>query len=486
MNAKKKPVIWTAQEVADALGLAMKTSWSATGVSIDSRSVAVGDLFIAITGPAHDGHRFVVEALEKGAVGAIIHCDPGQLTEDSGLADRMIEVADTLVGMQQLAAHARERSAARIIAVTGSVGKTGSKEILKLLLSDQGRTAATEGNLNNHWGLPLSLARMPKDTEFGIFEMGMNHVGEIRPLSLIASPDVSLITTVEMVHSEFFDSVEQIAESKAEIFAGFKSDSVAVLNIDNPMFDILKTIAGRSGAQTVRTFGCHQDADFRLILAESGNTHCRVQANIHARPVSFEIGMPGKHWALNAMGVLACIEAVGANVEQAIARLKDMHGLKGRGEFHEVKIDGGRFVLVDESYNASPISMTAAIETLGQMSVSGKGRRIVVLGDMLELGDEAEKCHGNLINPLLKSGIDLVFTAGQYMARLWDALPADMRGGHAMTSQNLSPLVTSAVRPDDIVMVKGSLGSKTGMIVDDLLEAGHRNGRVESKIVNGN
>ena len=486
MNSDSKPEIWTAADITDVLGVAAIAPWSATGVSIDSRSVESGDLFVAIVGPTFDGHDFVENAVQNGAVGAIVHRDPGHLTDDAAIAAKMIQVTDTLHALEMLAAHARERSAAKIVAVTGSVGKTGSKEILKLLLSDQGRTSVSEGNLNNHWGLPLSLSRMPENTEFGVFEMGMNHAGEIRPLSLIAKPDVSLITTVEQVHSEFFSSVEQIAESKAEIFAGLKPGGAAVLNADNPMFDYLNATARLSPDVSIKTFGYNVDADFRLLSVTQGNASSQVDARIDGRPISLEIGIPGRHWAMNAMGVLACVAAVGADVEQAAAKLKDMHGLKGRGELHSIEIEGGEFVLIDESYNASPVSMAAAVDVLGQMFVSGSGRRIVVLGDMLELGEDAEKLHRDLSGPLKENGIDLVFTAGQYMADLWDALPANMRGGHAMISRKLSPLVTGVIRPGDIVSVKGSLGSKMGVIVGDLMDMGNRDAHNKSQIVNGN
>lgn len=486
MNIDSKPVIWTTADITEVLGVAGAAPWSATGVSIDSRSVESGDLFVAIVGPTFDGHDFVETALQNGAAAAIIHRDPEQLTDDAAIAAKMIRVTDTLHALETLAAHARERSAAKIVAITGSVGKTGSKEILKLLLSDQGRTSVSEGNLNNHWGLPLSLSRMPKNTEFGIFEMGMNHAGEIHPLSLIARPDVSLITTVEQVHSEFFNSLEQIAESKAEIFAGLKSGGTAILNIDNPMFDYLDATARLSPDVSIKTFGYNVNADFRLLSVTQGNACSQVDAKIDGRLVSFEIGIPGRHWSMNAMGVLACVAAVGADVEQAAAKLKDMHGLKGRGELHSIEIEGGEFVLIDESYNASPVSMAAAFHVLGQMSVTGTGRRIAVLGDMLELGEDAEKLHSDLSGPLKENGIDLVFTAGQYMADLWNALPAHMRGGHAMTSQKLSPLVTGAIRPGDIISVKGSLGSKMKVIVSDLMDMGNRDAHVESQIVNGN
>jgi UDP-N-acetylmuramoyl-tripeptide--D-alanyl-D-alanine ligase len=486
MGATGKPVIWTAEETAAVLGAVAHTPWSATGVCIDSRSVEIGDLFVAISGPNHDAHDYVVDALSKGAVGAIVHADPTNLTDDKVVADRMIRVANTLDALMALAGYARKRSSAKIIAVTGSVGKTGTKEMLKLVLSDQGRTAANIGNLNNHWGLPLSLARMPRDTEFGIFEMGMNHAGEIRPLSLLATPDVCVITNVEQVHSAFFDSVEQIAEAKAEIFAGLKPEGTAILNVDSPMHEKLSAVAGANDTHSITTFGEHADADYRLISATSENARMQVAAAVSGVPLAFEIGIPGRHWALNAMCVLAAVSAVGADVGQAARKLADMHGVKGRGAWHSVEIDGGAFVVIDESYNASPVSMAAAIEVLGGVAVSQSARRIAVLGDMLELGDTSEIRHRDLIEPLIEHDIDLVFTAGQYMAGLWDGLPVNKRGGHAVTAGKLLPLVISKIRPGDIITVKGSAGSKTGVIVEGLLDMGMSDDRHESKIVNGN
>jgi len=486
MTANDKPVIWTANEVAQVLGVTFKESWSANGVSIDSRSVQDGDLFVAIAGPNFDAHQFVVEALANGAVGAIVHCDPNTLTRDPDMASRMIQVSDTLRALELLATHARDRSAAKIIAITGSVGKTGCKEMLKLALSEQGRTTASIGNLNNHWGLPLSLARMPKETEFGIFEMGMNHAQEIRPLSLITKPDVCLITNVELVHSEFFASVEHIAAAKAEILAGLKPDGVAVLNYDNAMFDQLKSATVASGQVAIKTFGESDGADFKLISTTPEFATLHVVANINGNPISFGIGIPGRHWAINAMGVLATVDAVGGDVGQAAAKLQDMHGITGRGACHEVEIEGGSFLLIDESYNASPIAMSAALDVLGQMPVTDAGRRIAVLGDMLELGEEAEKFHCELKEPLLKNGVDLVFTAGQYMARLWDALPPQNRGGHAMTARQLAPLVIAALKPGDVVSVKGSLGSKTGIIVSQLLNMSSQNDQRPHRSINCN
>lgn len=477
--------LWTDTEVAEALGVSSGASWSATDVSIDSRKIKAGDLFIAIVGPVHDGHDHVVSALKNGAVGAIVHHDPRELTADETFCARMIRVENTMQAMQRLASFARARSAAEIIAVTGSVGKTGTKEILRLMLQDQGRTTATEGNLNNHWGLPLSLMRMPEDTEYGIFEMGMSRPGEITPLSKNAEPDVAIITAVEHVHSEFFESIEDIADAKAEIFTGLQAGGAAVLNMDSPMFDHLVGAVKNTGNLNIRTFGAHPDADYRLISISHLAFGSRVEAVLAGKSIEFEIGVPGRHWVINALGALAAVGAVGGDITHAAAKLKDMHGLTGRGERHCVKINGGEFTLIDESYNASPVSMAAAFEVLGIAPVDKGGRRIAVIGDMLELGRNSTELHAALAAKLKENGIDLVFSAGQYMAHLWEALPSRMRGGHAMTTAKLSPLVTSAVRPGDVISVKGSLGSRTGVIVSDLLALGNHSEAYEPKVVNG-
>jgi len=477
--------LWTDIEITEALGISCGSSWSATGVSIDSRTIEPGDLFIAIVGPLHDGHDHAVAALENGAAAAIVHRDPADLTLDNELYAKMVWVSDTMTALQRLASFARARGGAEIIAVTGSVGKTGTKEMLRLMLQEQGRTAATEGNLNNHWGLPLSLMRMPQDTEFGIFEIGMSSPGEIVPLTKIAEPDVAMVTAVEHVHSEFFDSIEDIADAKAEIFSGLQAGGAAVLNIDSPMFERLAQEVRNTGNSNIRTFGEHPDADYRLIELTRIDFGSQVTASLDGKAVEFEMGVPGRHWVINALGALAAIDAVGGDTLRAANRLKDMHGLKGRGERHDITIDSGAFVLIDESYNASPVSMAAAFEVLGSSPVHNSGRRIAVIGDMLELGEKSEDRHTELASKLKENGIDLVFSAGQYMAHLWEALPTTMRGGHAMTTAKLSPLVTAAVRPGDVVSVKGSLGSRTGLIVSDLLALGDISQEHEPIVVNG-
>ena len=459
------PSLWTAAEAARAVGAPAATDWQATGVSIDSRTVEPGDLFVAIAGPIHDGHEFVADALARGAVAAMVHRHPEGLSADAPL----LVVDDTLSALGALGAAARTRTSARIAAVTGSVGKTGTKEALGLVLGDQAAASANLGSLNNHWGLPLSLARMPRDTAYGVFEMGMNHPGEIEPLSRLARPHVALITSVEAVHAGYFASVAEIADAKAEIFAGMEPRGTAVLNRDNPHFHRLAAVAAGHGIITVIGFGEHADSAVRLVDSTADGDGSFIVARIGGQDLGYRIGVPGHHWVINSLGVLATVSAVGGDVPMAAAALKHMSAPVGRGRRHTVHTATGTFQLIDESYNASPVSMAAAFQVLGSTEPGAGGRRIAVLGDMLELGEEAASLHAGLAEPLATHGIDRVFAAGPLMGRLWEALPEDMRGAHAADSGALTPAVIEAVGPGDVVTVKGSLGSRTGPIVKALL-----------------
>lgn len=483
MTVGQGQILWTAEQAAAATGGQTSFTWRATGVSIDSRTVQPGDLFIALSGPKFDGHDFVATALDNGAAAALVHGSADELAGECP-AEKLLVVSETMTALETLGRIARDRTNARIIAVTGSVGKTGTKELFRLVLESQGRVATSEGNQNNHWGLPLSLARMPIDSEFGIFEMGMNHAGEIEPLTKIARPHVALITAVEPVHSAFFNSVEEIADAKAEVFQGVEPGGAAVINHDNRNYARLVAAAEAAGIQVVRSFGTADSATDRLLGFETDGEGSDVVAEIGGHRMDYRIGVPGRHWVMNSLAVLAAVELVGGSVTAAASRMVEMQGLTGRGRRHTVAFPGGDFVLIDESYNASPASVAAALDVLGQTRISGAGRRIAVLGDMLELGAESELLHAQLAEVLAARNIDLVFTAGQYMAALTDALPTVLRGGHASTTANLIPMVVAAVRPDDVITVKGSLGSRTGIIVDALLEMEFEGGDIP-RAVNG-
>ncbi len=460
------PTLWDSVATATATDGRSNRHWSAETVSIDSRSLEPGALFIALQGPSFDGHDFVAAAFERGASAAMVHRVPGGLPDDAAL----LEVADTLRGLRALGVAARERTKALCLGITGSVGKTSSKEMLRAALATGGRTYASAASHNNHWGVPLSLARMPLDSDFGVFEMGMNHAGEIRDLVSIVRPRVALITQIAPAHIAYFaDGLDGIAAAKAEIFEGLEPGGVAVINNDAPRAQLLKESARRTAGR-ILTFGASEASDFRLIEAEPLSTGSLVKASAPDGPFTFKLGLPGKHMALNALGVLAAASAVGLPVEAAAGGLAELSALKGRGARQEIALqDGGSIVLIDEGYNANPVSVKAAIALLQDCNPKAGGRRLAVLGDMLELGDHSAEMHAGLAEDLVSSGTDLVFTCGREMEALQAALPHRLRGPHRATSEELAPALLEALRPDDIVLVKGSLGSRMARIVDALL-----------------
>ena len=466
-------LLWRADEAADATDGKLLPSdavadWQASGVSIDTRTLNDGDLYTALKGPNHDGHDHVADAFAKGAAAAMVERDVKGLSRSANL----LRVENTEYGLRALAAAARARSDAKICAITGSVGKTGTKELLAAALGNHGRVTATAGNLNNHYGLPLSLARMPADTDFGIFEMGMNHAGEIAPLSVLARPHVAMITNVEAVHIEYFKNIEGIADAKAEIFTGLLPDGVAVLNRDNPFFDYLSAKAKDAGAQMVWGFGVHSFSNARLLAFEPDAKGARVEATVGSQHMKYRLSMPGKHWALNSVGVLAAAHAMGADLEQAAASLVSVTPPKGRGQIFAIRLDDGTLTVTDETYNASPVAMRAAFNVLASQKPGRGGRRIVVLGDMLELGDDSVHAHLALADDIKAHDFDQVFACGQYMSDILDALPQDMQGARAATSQQLAAVVATKVRGGDLVMVKGSAGSHMGHIIEALKALG--------------
>ncbi len=452
--------IWTAAEVAIATGGAVEGDWVASGVSIDTRTLAPGDLFVALVGPQHDAHAFVRAALERGAAAAVVDRVP----EDAADRAALVVVDDTQAALEGLGRAGRGRSRARIAGITGSVGKTGSKDALRHVLARQAPTHASAASHNNHWGVPLSLARLPEGAAYGVFELGMNHAGEIRALTAQVRPHVALITAIAPAHLEFFASVEAIADAKSEIFEGLEPGGVAVLNRDSEHFARMLTHARRAKPGRIVSFGRHPEADWRLeelrLLADRSEVVLR-----HAgRLIRYRLGVPGEHVALNSLGVLATAEALGADVAHAASSLADLRPVAGRGERRRLGLKGGEALLIDESYNANPASMRAALAVLGQ----APGRRLAVLGDMLELGGQAPDLHAALADPVRTAGIDLVFTCGPNMACLHQALPPAQRGAHAIDSAALLPAVVDALRPGDVLLVKGSLGSRMARIVEAL------------------
>ncbi len=460
--------LWKAAAAAAATKGVLTGEWEACGVAIDSRAIAAGDLFVALKGPTFDGHAFAADALAKGAAAAIVSSVPAGLENDG----RLLLVADTLRALEDLGRAARARTGARIAALTGSVGKTGTKNALAQVLSEQGATHGSVGSFNNHWGVPLSLARMPEATRFGVFEIGMNHAGEIEPLVGMVRPHVAIVINVEAVHLEFFSGVEAIADAKAEIFAGVEPGGAAVINGDNPHAARLRRAAATRGISEVIEFGSAPQARVRLGDHELGDDGSRVTAFVDGLKVDYRLAMPGRHWVMNSLAVLAAAAALGADVEAAAAALAGVTPPPGRGRRETIRRAGGAFELVDESYNASPPSMRAALQTLGRSTPGAGGRRVAVLGDMLELGDDAPALHAGLALDVVDAGVDVVFASGPNMARLWVALPENLRGAWCQNSDELAGCVSDAITAGDVVMVKGSHGSRMDLVVNALRALG--------------
>ena len=415
-------------------------------------------------------------------MGAVVSRVPAGLEGSSNL----ITVDDSDAALTALGRFARNRSAARFVCVTGSVGKTSTKDGLAAALGACGPTHATVGNLNNQWGVPLTLTRMPADAAFGVLELGMNHAGELTPLSRLARPDVAVITAIEAVHLEFFDSVAAIAEAKAEIFAGLDESGAAVLNRDNAYFALLASIAADHGAKRILGFGADPEADARLVAAEFDDEGSDVTADVDGHTLHYRLNAPGRHRVINSLAVLAAAAALEVNLDAAAAALSDVAIARGRGRRHRVATADGDYVVIDDSYNASPASMRAAFEVLGAAHPEGSGRRLAVLGDMLELGADASQLHARLAASLEANNIDQIFTSGTLMAALDEELPSHMRGGHAATPEQLLPIVLNAVQAGDVVLVKGSLGSRVGPIAEALIEGAAGNGGTLDTAVGGN
>jgi UDP-N-acetylmuramoyl-tripeptide--D-alanyl-D-alanine ligase len=443
-----------------------------TGISIDSRTIERGEAFFAVMGENRDGHEFVGAALAAGAGLAVVAENKlSALPNDAPL----LVVADVLAALVDLARAARSRSRARVIAVTGSVGKTGTKEALRRVLARVGETHASVASYNNHWGVPLSLARLPASARYGVFELGMNHAGEIASLSRLARPHVAIITAIEPVHLEYFSSVEAIADAKSEIFLGVEPAGAAVINRDSPQFERLKASAEAAGIMRVVSFGEHAEADARLVRAAIKPDRSTIEARILGIDIVYKLGAPGQHVAMNSLAVLAAAALLGADLAVAALALADLKPAPGRGENVMLELPGGTALLIDESYNANLASMRAALALLGQAPVGLRGRRIAVLGDMLELGPTSPEIHRALLEPVLAHGTDLVFCCGPLMKALWEALPVERRGGYALSSAELEPEVIAGLRGGDAIMIKGSLGSRMGLIVKALVRrfSGH-------------
>lgn len=458
-------IIWTAKQVVDTTQGETTGDWNITGLSIDSRTVCVGDLFIALQGEFGNGHDHVKNAIENGAVAAVVS------QKINGVpSDQLLFVEDTLTAMESLACSARSRTAAKIIGITGSVGKTGSKEMLAHALGTQGQTHASIKSYNNHWGVPYSLASMHAGTDYGVFEMGMNHANEISPLSKMVKPDIAIITTIAPVHvGNFENGIDGIIDAKAEIFDGVAEGGAVVLNHDIDAYSILNKKAEDKALQ-VYSFGEHQEASARLINCLEAANGSRVTATILNEEVKYTLQVPGRHIAMNSLSVLLAVKLVGGDIQKAAKSLEKQEAIIGRGkrEYLNFGEKDNPVTLIDESYNASPVAMSAAFKVLALVDPGRGGRRIAILGDMLELGNQSDKLHEDLALPIKAANIDLVYTCGKHMKKLHECLPANQRGEYRPDSKELSQIVPDVLTPGDVVMVKGSLGSKMGLIVEAL------------------
>lgn len=448
--------LWTPQDAAQAMAATVSGApLPISGISIDTRTLEQGDLFFALK-DVRDGHDFVSAALARGASGAVVL--RSRMAEFEGQGT-LYGVDDVLGALVALGLAARQRVQARIVAVTGSVGKTGTKEALKALLSRQGRTHASVASYNNHWGVPLTLARMPADTQFGIFEIGMNHANEITPLTKMVRPHVAVITAIAPVHLENLGSLEAIADAKGEIFDGLQDRGTAIIPADSAFVERLAGHATRNHAARILRFGETPKADPRLLSVNLDEAGSDARVAMGGQELSVRFGSPGHHTALNGLAVLAAIDALGADVNQAAIDFAAVTPPSGRGQ----RVALGGITLIDESYNANPASMRAAFSVLG--SIKTAKRKIVALGDMLELGPDEITMHRDLASEIARHGIDRVYAAGARMKHMFDALPDDRRGAWAPDAAALMPHVLDALADGDVITIKGSNSSRMSQIV---------------------
>jgi UDP-N-acetylmuramoyl-tripeptide--D-alanyl-D-alanine ligase len=457
--------LWTSGEVAEALGAVIAAPFEANGVTFDSRAVGKGDLFFALKGETTDGHGFVAEAMKRGAAAAVVSRD---VENASGT---LIRVPDTLKALEGLGRAARRRSKARIGSVTGSVGKTSTKDALRAMLSAQAPTSASTASFNNHVGVPISLARLPREARYGVFEIGMNHPGEIEPLARQVEAHVGVVTNVGPAHIGFMGSEEAIADEKACLFAGMAQGAVAVLNRDGKHYERLAGHARHFGVSRIVGFGRGETADARLVSCNLQDSGSDVVALIQGRRIEYRLGAAGEHWVLNSIAALAVAEALGADVEQAAASLAGITASPGRGARRFLKFGTGTVELLDESYNGNPMSVRAMLAILARTEPAKGGRRLLALGDMRELGEGADAYHAGLADAVSASGATQVFLCGPHMEELWRKLEPAQRGVHRPDSMALAGVVAAALRAGDVIAVKGSLGSKMKHVVDAILAA---------------
>jgi len=463
--------LWTSEEMVEAMGGRPVGTLpeGVSGISIDTRSLEKGDAFFAIKGENFDGHNFASNAMAAGA--GLLVISESKLPALLRLKIGMIVVDDVLAAMGRLAAAARARFQGQVIAVTGSAGKTTTKEALRHVLSACGSVHASAKSFNNHWGVPLSLARLPRDTAYGVFEIGMNHPGEITPLVGLVRPHVAIITLIAAAHLGHFKNLDQIAHAKAEIFTGIVPGGYALINRDDAKYKLLERMAREAGVEHVLSFGENPKVDYRLVDLDEGDGGSQVKARVGAQMVKFTVGAAGRHMVQNALAVMGAAHLTGADIGAVSRAFATLQAEKGRGERHVLAHpEGGTFTVIDESYNANPASMRAALKVLEAAPVNGEGRRIAVLGDMLELGSHSAKLHAALAAPVMESGADALYLGGPEIAVLRDAMPEDFPVWHFADVAGLKEQLSGAVRPGDVIMIKSSNGIGFSKLVDALRE----------------
>ncbi len=463
-------LLWTSRAMIDAMGGRPigEMPEGVSGITIDSRSVEKGSAFFAIRGDNFDGHDFASAAMAAGA--ALVVVAESKLPALGKLTMPMIVVQDVLKALEHLGVASRARSKAQIIAVTGSAGKTTTKEALRHVLTACGKVHASAASFNNHWGVPLTLARMPEDTDYGVFEMGMNHPDEIRPLVKLVQPHIAIITIIAAAHLGHFKNLDEIARAKAEIFEGVAEGGHAVLNRDDSRYRKLEILAKDAGVANIHGFGEHRQANYKLIKYKPMADCSVITARIAGTDVAVKIGAPGRHIVQNALAVMGASLLAGADLAKVCLAFGTLQSEKGRGRRHKLKVNGGTFTLIDESYNANPASMAAALQLAGSIPIEGRGRRIAVLGDMLELGKHSKKLHEELAEPVKSSKMDKVFLAGPEMKALADALASDIEREYRSSVDELKAAVAASIRPGDVVVVKSSNGIGFSKLVEHLLK----------------
>jgi UDP-N-acetylmuramoyl-tripeptide--D-alanyl-D-alanine ligase len=442
--------LWTSEALVSAIGGVTNNDFSCGGVAFDSREIGAGDLFFALKGEESDGHNFIAQAFANGASGAVV---------SEQIEQPHILVEDTFEALNALARASRSRSTAKIIGVTGSAGKTGTKEALYAALdrSSRGLAHRSVKSYNNHVGVPLSLARMPDDTQYGVFEMGMNHPGELRELTALVKPDVAIVTTIAPAHIGFFKNEEEIALAKAEIFEGLSRDGTAIIPLDSPHYKLLHTAAEKYTDKII-SFGFDKNADVHVVdYVPAANGGSLITAKLCNSALCYTLSQAGKHWIANSLAVLAAVQAVGGDLAAAGLALAELGDLAGRGARHKVKVEGGEILLIDESYNANPASMAATLSELGN---TPDGRRIAVLGAMKELGDQSDHYHTALSRPMLAANIDFAILVGKEMQILAEQLKSGLEGpkkfAHCANANEALELLQNNVQAHDSVLVKGS------------------------------